>query len=115
MPGAGLYGGFGVKWFDVDRFGPPAGPRLMVPLISVSLGCCGACGPGAQSRVVVCCGPAVYAAGRRTTPCGISPVVTSCHSATSNLRAREMIMVLRVALRASAVRTRYHCASAVSF
>src|SRR5260370_25000154 len=42
--GAGLYGAFGVKWFDVDRFGPPAEPRLMFPLISISLVCCGACG-----------------------------------------------------------------------
>src|SRR5260370_7059516 len=42
-PGAGLYGAFGVKWFDVDRFGPPAEPRLMFPLISISLVCCGAC------------------------------------------------------------------------
>jgi len=29
-----------------------------------------------------------HTAGRRTTPCGTSPVVTSCHSATSRLRAR---------------------------
>src|SRR5229473_1722259 len=34
--GAGLYGAFGVKWFDVDPFGPPAEPRLMFPLISIS-------------------------------------------------------------------------------
>jgi hypothetical protein len=29
--GAGLYGAFGVKWFDVDRFGSQAEPRLMFP------------------------------------------------------------------------------------
>jgi hypothetical protein len=26
-----LYGAFGVKWFDVDRFGSQAEPRLMFP------------------------------------------------------------------------------------
>ena len=42
--GAGLYGAFGVKWFDVDPFGAQAEPRLMFPLISISFVCCGACG-----------------------------------------------------------------------
>ena len=41
------------------------------------------------------------AAGRRATPCGISPVVTIRHSATSSLRANATIMVLRVPLRRS--------------
>ena len=38
--------------------------------------------------------PAAYAVLRRI-PCGISPVVTSFHSRTSNLRARATIMTLR--------------------
>src|SRR6516165_5659445 len=36
------------------------------------------------------------------------PVVTSCHRATSSLRARATIMVLRVAPRPSVVCLRYH-------
>src|SRR6187455_1071245 len=56
-----------------------------------------------------------WIAGRSTTPFGSSPVVTSFHKATSSLRASATIIVLRVAPRASAVRARYHCASALSF
>ena len=37
-----------------------------------------------------------HAAGRRTTPSGVSPVVTKRHSAMSSLRANATIMVLRV-------------------
>ena len=44
-----------------------------------------------------------HAAGRRTTPSGVSPVVTKRHSAISSLRANATIMVLRVPPRASAV------------
>src|SRR4029077_8406295 len=43
---------------------------------------------GAQSRLVVCSAVAGHTAGRRTTPSGTPPVVTSCQSATSSLRAR---------------------------
>ena len=52
---------------------------------------------------------------RSTTPSGTSPTVTMRHRATSNLRASATIIVLRVPVRASAVRVRNHCASALSF
>jgi hypothetical protein len=42
--------------------------------------------------------------GRKTTPCGISPVVTRRQSAMSSLRASATIIVLRVLPRPSAVR-----------
>ena len=51
---------------------------------------------------------AAHPAGRRTTPSGASPVVTSLHSAISSFLAKATIMVLRVPPRASAVRARYH-------
>jgi hypothetical protein len=54
-------------------------------------------------------------AARKTTPAGTSPVVTMRHSAISSFLARATIRVLRVLPRASAVRARYHCASALSF
>ena len=54
-------------------------------------------------------------AGRKTTPSSGSPVVTKRHSAMISLRASATIMVLRVPLRLSAVRARYHNASALSF
>ena len=54
-------------------------------------------------------------AGRKTTPSSGSPVVTKRQSAMISLRARATIMVLRVPLRLSAVRARYHNASALSF
>jgi hypothetical protein len=54
-------------------------------------------------------------AARKTTPAGTSPVVTIRHSATSSFLARATIRVLRAPARASAVRARYHCASALSF
>src|SRR3954470_19357125 len=54
-------------------------------------------------------------AARKTTPAGTSPVVTIRHSAISSFLARATIRVLRVPPRASAVRARYHCASALSF
>ena len=54
-------------------------------------------------------------AGRKTTPCNGSPMVTKRHSAMISLRASATIMVLRVPLRLSAVRARYHTASALSF
>ena len=44
-------------------------------------------------------------AGRKTTPCGTSPVVTRRHRAMSSLRASATIIVLRVLPRPSAVRT----------
>jgi hypothetical protein len=49
------------------------------------------------------------------TPAGTSPVVTMRHSAISSFLASATIRVLRVPPRASAVRARYHCASALSF
>jgi hypothetical protein len=54
-------------------------------------------------------------AARKTTPAGTSPVVTRRHNAISSFLARATIRVLRVLPRASAVRARYHCASALSF
>ena len=53
-------------------------------------------------------------AARKTTPAGTSPVVTIRHSAISSFLASATIRVLRVPPRASAVRARYHCASALS-
>src|SRR5215472_631888 len=54
-------------------------------------------------------------AGRKTTPSNGSPVVTKRHSAMISLRASATIMVLRVPRRLSAVRARYHNASALCF
>jgi hypothetical protein len=54
-------------------------------------------------------------AGRKTTPSSGSPVVTKRQSAMISLRASATIMVLRVPIRLSAVRARYHNASALSF
>src|SRR4051795_3115511 len=54
-------------------------------------------------------------AARKTTPAGTSPVVTMRHSAISSFLARATIRVWRVPPWASAVRARYHCASALSF
>src|SRR6266403_3540116 len=59
-------------------------------------------------------------AGRKTTPSSCSPVVTKRQSAMINLRARAVlakagIIVLRVPIRLSAVRARYHNVSALSF
>ena len=56
-----------------------------------------------------------YTAGRRTKPCGISPVVTMRHRAMSSLRANATIMVLRILTPPSAVRARNHWTSALSF
>src|SRR3954470_14190027 len=53
-------------------------------------------------------------AGRRARPSGTLPVVASCHSPTRSFRASATISVLRVPARASAVRARYHRASALS-
>src|SRR5215831_1291835 len=53
--------------------------------------------------------------GRRTTPSNGSPVVTKPQSAMISLRASATIMVLRVPLRLSAVRARYHNVSALCF
>jgi hypothetical protein len=64
--------------------------------------------------LLVCVGLA-HAAGRKMTPTGTSPMVTSCHSAMSSLRASATIMVLRVVRRPSAVRTLNHWARALSF
>src|ERR1700745_2078992 len=54
-------------------------------------------------------------AGRKTTPSNGSPVATKRQSAMISLRASATIMVLRVPIRLSAVRARYHNASALSF
>ena len=56
-----------------------------------------------------------HVAGRKTTPSNGSPVVTKRQSAMISLRASATIMVLRVPLRLSAVRPRYHKVSALSF
>src|SRR5712672_2802767 len=54
-------------------------------------------------------------AGRKTTPSSGSPVVTKRQSAMISLRASATIMILRVPIRLSAVRARYHNASMLSF
>ena len=54
-------------------------------------------------------------AGRKMTPSSVSPVVTKRQSAMTSLRASATIIVLRVPIRLSAVRARYHNASALSF
>src|SRR6266516_1582686 len=56
-----------------------------------------------------------YAAGRNSTPSGISPVVTRRHSAISSLRASATIIVVLRAPFGPSVRMRYHRASALSF
>ena len=56
-----------------------------------------------------------HGAARRTRPSDTSPVVASRQSAIRSLRASATIMVLRVAPRASAVRSRYHSANTLSF
>ena len=56
-----------------------------------------------------------YAAGRSSRPAGVSPVVTSRHSAMRSLRASATIIVLRVPPRTSEVRFRYHAVSALAF
>jgi hypothetical protein len=55
-----------------------------------------------------------HQAGRIATPSGTTPSRTNRHRAISSLRARATIMVLRV-LGAFSVRSRYHCARALSF
>ena len=62
---------------------------------------------------MVCSGQAAHAIGRKTMPLGTSPVLTKLHNATSSFLARATIMVLRMPPRASAVRARYHWASAL--
>src|SRR5467141_152740 len=59
--------------------------------------------------------PGLQPAGRRMTPSNVSPVVTKRQSAMTSLRASATIIVLRVPRRLSAVRARYHSASALSF
>jgi hypothetical protein len=56
-----------------------------------------------------------HPAGRKTTPSSVSPVVTKRQSAMTSLRASATIIVLRVPIRLSVVRARYHNASALSF
>src|SRR5215468_12490508 len=52
----------------------------------------------------------VHDAGRNTTPCGTSPLVTRRQRAMSSLRASATIIVLRVLARPSAVRAANHWA-----
>jgi hypothetical protein len=54
-------------------------------------------------------------AGRISTPTSVSPVVAKRHNSISSLRAIATISDFRVPWRASTVRERYHCASALSF
>jgi hypothetical protein len=58
---------------------------------------------------------AIQPTGRKMTPSNVSPVVTNRQSAISSLRASATLIVLRVPARRSAVRARYHCASALCF
>jgi hypothetical protein len=74
------------------------------------------CGCAAEVRAVqLCYAPARQGVGRRATPAGTSPEVTSLHKAMSSFLASATIMVLRVPPRVSAVRARYHCAKTLSF
>src|ERR1700751_5078138 len=57
----------------------------------------------------------VHDAGRNTTPCGTSLLVTRRQRAMSSLRARATIIVLRVLARPSAVRAANHWARALVF
>jgi hypothetical protein len=75
--------------------------------INMTLGC--------RNSVVLTQEVIHHAAGRRSRPAGVSPVVTSRHSAMRSLRASATIIVLRVPPRASEVRFRYHSVSALSF
>ena len=68
------------------------------------------CSPGSEGLSAFS-----FHAARKTTPAGTSPVVTMRHSAISSFLASATIRVLRVLPRASAVRARYHCESALSF
>src|SRR3954465_2916527 len=68
------------------------------------------CSPGSEGLSAFS-----FHAARKTTPADTSPVVTMRHSAISSFLASATIRVLRVPPRASAVRARYHCASALSF
>jgi hypothetical protein len=52
---------------------------------------------------------------RKTTPSSGSPVVTKRQSAMISLRASATIIVLRMPIRLSVVRARYHNASALTF
>ena len=63
-------------------------------------------GMGRQDGVLLslCFRAVAHDAGRKTTPCGTSPVVTRRQRAMSSLRASATIIVLRVLLRPSAVR-----------
>ena len=54
-------------------------------------------------------------AGRNTTPCGTSPLVTRRQRAMSSLRASATIIVLRVLARPSAVRAANHWVRALVF
>src|SRR6516225_4418165 len=56
-------------------------------------------------------GKPFHVTGRKTTPSNGSPVVTKRQSAMISLRASATIIVLRVPLRLSAVRARYHNAA----
>src|ERR1700752_1395311 len=57
----------------------------------------------------------VHGAGRNTTPCGTSPLVTRRQRAMSSLRASATIIVLRVLARLSAVRAANQLAKALFF
>src|SRR5215831_3408010 len=65
--------------------------------------------------VISSLGKALHAAGRKTTPSSGSPVVTKRQSAMISLRASATIIVLCMPTRLSAVRARYHSASALCF
>jgi hypothetical protein len=74
-------------------------------------------GAGCQTvRPIVALLPSVvHDAGRNTTPCGTSPLVTNRQRAMSSLRASATIIVLRVLARPSAVRAANHWARALFF
>ena len=55
----------------------------------------------------------LYDAARRTSPCGISPIVTKRQSAMSSLRASATIMVLRFL--PATTRASNHCARVLLF
>jgi hypothetical protein len=93
---AKLRGGGPILHSGLEAMGLAAGHRhLGSSSANPSMGRQGGC-PSLRS--------VAHDAGRKTMPCGTSPVVTRRHRAMSSLRASATIIVLRVLPRPSAVR-----------
>jgi hypothetical protein len=97
---AKLRGGGPILHSGLEAMGLAAGHRHLGSS-SADLGM----GPAKMVVLLSLCFRAVtHDAGRKSTPCGTSPVVTRRHRAMSSLRASATTIVLRVLLRPSAVR-----------